>query len=396
MLGTSIMQQSANPSLGELKRETEQTRAGLTQTVEQLRTSVSETASDIRQRLSPESIKAEFSDYVRSRGERLVEDVTAAARRNPMQAVAVGAGIAYPLLRLVRSIPMPVLLVGAGLFFAGSKTGQSAVQKASDVASDLSDEVSRRGHELSDQVGASVAAARDAATDAVGRAGEMMSTGVDRLRDSAGSVLNAQSDTVRDSAASLADTVSAKGRDLKGSVVDLAGSASERIRGIASDSSDAVQSTLVSTRDTAVETARNLRKRASVASDRAGKTVFETIEQNPLLVAGVGLLLGGLIASALPRSDLEDNLVGEASEAAKNRARDAASRGFDVAKDAAGEIFENVGRQAGTEGLTSEGLDTAAKDIGQRVRRVAEAAVTTAFEPDNASTTSAGGGEHHG
>jgi cell division septum initiation protein DivIVA len=309
--------------------------------------------------------------------------------------VAVGAGIAYPLLRLARAIPMPVLLVGAGLFFAGSKTGQSAEQKASDVASDLSDEVSRRGHELSDQVGASVAAARDAATDAVGRAGEMMSTGVDRLRDSAGSVLNAQSDTVRDSAASLADTVSAKGRDLNG-VVDLAGSASERIRGIASDSSDAVQSTLVSTRDTAVETARNLRNRASVASDRAGKTVFETIEQNPLLVAGVGLLLGGLIASALPRSDLEDNLVGEASEAAKNRARDAASRGFDVAKDAAGEIFENVARQAGIEGLTSEGLDTAAKDIGQRVRRVAEAAVTTAFEPDNASTTSAGGGEHHG
>ena len=133
-----------------------------------------------------------------------------------------------------------------------------------------------------------------------------------------------------------------------------------------------------------------------MASDRAGKTVFETIEQNPLLVAGVGLLLGGLIASALPRSDLEDNLVGEASEAAKNRARDAASRGFDAAKGAAGEIFENVARQAGAEGLTSDGLDTAAKDIGQRVRRVAEAAVTTAFEPENASTSSAGGGEHHG
>ena len=104
------MQKSANPSLGELKRETEQTRAGLTQTVEQLRTSVSETASDIRQRLSPESIKAEVSDYVRSRGERLVEDVTAAARRNPMQAVAVGASVAYPLLRLARAIPMPVLV----------------------------------------------------------------------------------------------------------------------------------------------------------------------------------------------------------------------------------------------------------------------------------------------
>jgi hypothetical protein len=227
----------------------------------------------------------------------------------------------------------------------------------------------------------------------------MMSTGIDRLRASAGSagaVLNAQTDTVRDSAASLADTVSAKGRDMKGSVVDLAGAAGERIRGIASDTSCRAQSALVSTRDTALETAReDLRNRASAASDRAGKTVFQAIEQNPLLVAGVGLLLGGLIASALPRSDLEDNLVGEASETAKNRARDAASRGFDAAKGAAGEILENVARQAGSEGLTSDGLGSAAKDIGQRVRRVAEAAVTTGFEHD-ASTSPAGGGEHHG
>jgi hypothetical protein len=163
------MQKSANSSLGELKRETEQTRAGLTQTVEELRTTVSETASDLRHRLSPDSIKAEVSDYVRSRGERLVEDVTAAARRNPMQAVAVGAGIAYPLLKLVRAIPTPVLLIGAGLFFTGSKSGQEAVRKASDMASDLTDEVRRRGHDLSDQLSSSVASARDAATDAVDR-----------------------------------------------------------------------------------------------------------------------------------------------------------------------------------------------------------------------------------
>ena len=110
----------------------------------------------------------------------------------------------------------------------------------------------------------------------------------------------------------------------------------------------------------------------------------------------MGLLLGGLIASALPRSEIEDNLVGEASEAAKSRARDAASRGFDAAKGAAEEIIENVARQAGAEGLTSGGLDEAAKDIGQRVRRVAEAAVTTAFDPDNESTSPASGGNHHG
>src|ERR1700688_4280975 len=133
------MQQTANPSLQKLRRETEQTRTGLTQRVDQLKTSVSETASDLRQRISPEAIKAEVSDYVRSRGERIVEDVTAAVRRNPMQAVAVGASLAYPLLRLARAIPLPVLMIGAGVYFAGSKAGQSATQKASDLVSDLSD-----------------------------------------------------------------------------------------------------------------------------------------------------------------------------------------------------------------------------------------------------------------
>src|SRR6202158_5562855 len=116
-------------SLEQIKRETEQTRAGLTDTVEQLRTSVAETASDIRQRIRPEAIKAEVSDYIKSRGEQLLNDVTAAARRNPMQAVAVGASVAYPLLRLARTIPLPVLMVGAGLFFSGSETGQAASQK---------------------------------------------------------------------------------------------------------------------------------------------------------------------------------------------------------------------------------------------------------------------------
>ena len=184
---------------------------------------------------------------------------------------------------------------------------------------------------ISDQVGESVATVQDAATVAVSRAAGLMATGADRLRvsaSSAGSVLNARTDALRENATSIADTVTARGRDLADSVTDLADKANAHARDIASDSSSAAQGMLASTRESALEMAKDLRNKAAAASDRTGKTVFQTIEQNPLLVAGVGLLLGGLIASALPRSDLEDNLVGEASEAAKNRARDAASRGL--------------------------------------------------------------------
>jgi len=42
-------------------------------------------------------------------------------------------------------------------------------------------------------------------------------------------------------------------------------------------------------------------------------------DSNPLLVAGVGLLVGGLIASALPRSEFEDDLVGDARRGAQKK-----------------------------------------------------------------------------
>jgi hypothetical protein len=392
------MTQIANPSLRELKRETEETRAGLTQTVEQLRSSVAKTASDLRQRISPEAIKAEVSGYVRSRGERLIEDITSAARRNPIQAVAVGASVAYPLLRLARAIPLPVLMVGAGLFFAGSKTGQSVTQKASDLASDLSDEVRRRSHDLSDQVGASINTAKDLAADAVGQANEAIVGGADQLRQTASATdeLGTRTDGLRANANAAQDALISRTRDLRDGVAGVVAAATDGAQNLATGASAAVRSVTASTRDSALDAARGLRDQVTDVSDRAGKTLFETVEQNPLLVAGIGLLIGGLIASALPRSDIEDGLVGDASSSAKRRAQEAASQGFEAAKGAADDILGSVARQAGAEGLTPDGLDAAARDIGQRVRRVAETAVTTGLDPDNAPKLTAGGGGNHG
>jgi len=380
------MQQPSERSLRELQRETEQTRAGLTQTVEQLKTSVSDTASEIRQRISPENIKAEVSGYVRSRGEKMLEDITSAAHRNPMQAVAVGASLAYPLLRFARSIPMPVLMVGAGLFFAGSKTGQSLTQKASDMASDLSDEVSRRGQDLSAQAGAAVTAAKGTVYSTAARVGEAVATGSDQAQRTA------SSDGLKDTAISLGDKISTRVVEMKDGASELASATIDSTRHFAAGAATATRNAASSATDAGLEMAKSVRDKTSDLSNRAGRTVLDTIQENPLLVAGVGLLIGGLIASALPKSDLEDDLVGDAAAAAKRRASEAASKGFDAAKGAAGEILENVARQAGAEGLTPDKLDETARDLGQRVRRVAESAVTTAFDPEKAPQSHTGGG----
>jgi hypothetical protein len=418
------MAQTDTRSLQQIKRETEQTRAGLTDTVEQLRTSVAETASDIRHRISPDHIKAEVSDYIRSRGEQLVEDITAAARRNPMQAVAIGASVAYPLLRMARAIPLPVLMVGAGLFFAGSKTGQAASQKAMDMASDLSDEVQRRAHDIRDQVAGSAAAARDQVAGSAAAAKAYASENFDRLRDTVsggtaqvsqaanqvndtasrmGATLASSTDQLKDKAASLGASAADQASDLKDMAVRAAGSAASSLQGaasslqdIASDATSSARRAAASAADAGLNAVKSARDTASDLSNRAGKTVLETIEQNPLVVAGVGLLIGGLIASALPRSDLEDGLIGGASNAVKKRAQAAASQGIDAAKDAVGGVYDKAVRQAEAEGLTPDAFGNAAQELGQRVRRVAESAVTTAFEPQEKPQQNTNGVRDHG
>jgi hypothetical protein len=371
-------------SLQQIKRETEETRAGLTNTVEQLKASVAETASDIRHRISPDAIKAEVSDYIRSRGEQLMNDVTSAARRNPMQAVAVGASIAYPLLKIARAIPFPVLMVGAGLFLAGSKTGQAATQRASDMAADLSDEMVRRAHDLSGQVQDTASSAKNYASDQYERISSAVAGGSSQVKgaaNAAGASIASSSDKIKESAVAAGAAVSDRANSLKDDGLRIAGSAASTVQNMASEAMVTARSAASLVTDTGMDAATTIRAKASDASDRAGKTIFQTIEQNPLLVGGVGLLVGGLIASALPRSDFEDELVGDTSSAAKRQIQAAASKGFDTAKTAVGEIYDETTRQAEAEGLTTEGIGKAAQDISQRVRRVAEAAVTTAFEP---------------
>jgi hypothetical protein len=371
-------------SLQQIKRETEQTRAGLSNTVEQLKSSVAETASDIRHRISPDAIKAEVSDYIRRRGEQLINDVTSAARRNPMQAVAVGASIAYPLLKVARAIPFPVLMVGAGLFFAGSKTGQAATQKASDMAADLSEEMVRRSHDLRDQLQDTASSAKSYASDQYERITSAVVGGPSQVKgavDAAGASIASSSDKIKESAVLAGAAVSDRAKSLKDDGLRIAGSAASTVQEIASGAMATARSAASSVTDTGMDAARTIKAKASDASDRAGKTIFQTIEQNPLLVAGVGLLVGGLIASALPRSEFEDELVGDTSSAAKRQVEAAAAKKFETAKNAVGELFDETSRQAKAEGLTTDGLGTAAQDIGQRVRRVAEVAVTTAFEP---------------
>jgi ElaB/YqjD/DUF883 family membrane-anchored ribosome-binding protein len=395
------MAEGETRSLHQIKRETEATRAGLTNTVEQLRSTVTDTAADIRDRLRPEAIKAEVSDYFKSRGEQLLSDVKEAARRNPMQAVAVGASVAYPLLRVARAIPVPILMIGAGLFFAGSKTGRDLTQQASDKASDLADVARQRTQDLSGQVAKTAADARDYASSALNRVTGAVSDGAEQFRKSGdtpsisrpGVTSNLQ--TAREATEAVKRSVTTGVSNLQDRATAFASDTSNSIQAKISDVSSTLGQSVTDGKQAGQEFLTNTRDRVSDVSQRASQAMSDTIAQNPLLVVGVGLLLGGLIASALPKFQVEDSVMGGASTAVRKRAQEAAAHGVEAAKGAADEIIDKVAQQARAEGLTPDGLASGAQEVSQRVQRVAERAVTTAFELDTENHAQ-GNGEHHG
>jgi hypothetical protein len=95
-------------TLNRLEREAERTRADLVNTVEEL-----------RERVSPSQVKEDVKEYARNTGQDFVSNLVEKARENPLQTAAIAAAIAYPAWHMIRTIPLPVLLLGAGAVLAG-------------------------------------------------------------------------------------------------------------------------------------------------------------------------------------------------------------------------------------------------------------------------------------
>jgi len=339
------MNSDRDPSLAELRSESERTRASLTNSAEQLRAKMADTATEFKTRMSPAHIKEEVKGQLRDTGQAWIETLKQQASDNPLQTVAIGAGIAYPLLGLLRTIPAPILLMGAGLFLASQKRN-SAVQSA---AADAGVRVS----ELADSAQAAAAA------------------GIDRLTQAAG---DAQAKTAA-GARSVMDQVAQVAADGQKAASDLGQSLLDKAQTTAHAAADAA----TNLQQSASETADAFRKNALELGVTSQKTVMEFAERNPLLIAGAALAVGALIAAAVPPSDAENRLFGEGSDALKRQANRAAAAGLQQARDIAGNVAGEVTSAAAQHGLTTDSLTKAIEGVTAGVKSVADKGLQTAL-----------------
>jgi hypothetical protein len=114
----------------------------------------------------------------------------------------------------------------------------------------------------------------------------------------------------------------------------------------------------------------------------------EAIESHPFVMGGVGLLVGAVIASALPVTHAENRLFGDTSDDIKNRARDLASEGLHVATAAAHDVYHESVSRAQEQGLSADVVRQTVKNVGEKVKNVVEQASEALDKKDNPSSAS--------
>ena len=323
------------PSVEDLRQQSERGRAQLANTVDNLRDKVGDAAAEIKTLVSPAHIKQEIRTYVSEERERLTDTIQRQVRENPLQAAAIGAAIAYPAWGLLRAIPMPLMLIGAGLFLTSSR-GKRTMNDAKDKAA----EAYRQGADMATDAMASVQDAISERSDAVNRAAS-----------SAGATI---SDMARDAVDTVTSRVNAAG--------EQAGAAVSQATA------------------TAESTASTVKTRASEIQKNATSAVTDFIEQNPILVAGIGAAVGAVLAASIPSSDAENRLFGPPRQALKDKAGAMVADGVEKAKGMAAGLAGEIAEAAAREGMDADGLKRTLDGVVAGAKTVVDRGLATALE----------------
>jgi hypothetical protein len=279
-------------------------------------------------------------------------------------------------------------MVGTGLFLLGSGPGQK-------LSETVSKKVAAAADGVSGTVGATVEAANQKVQDAQDMASSTLATARETISSGLGSAtqqaaaLDGSLNQLKDGAANLASSATDRMVDLRQRAVGAIGATSETVGAGVAKTSSLFRDTASSAAEFGTNTGVKLRDHAVETSQKVSSGVSEIIQRNPLLVGGLGLTVGMLIASALPKSDIEKNILGSASADARKRANEFASKQFDTVKDFASDAIADLAEPAGQEGLRPADLNAAAEDLGRRVRKVAESASDAAFGYANDKTIDA-------
>ena len=337
------------------------------------RNQIAETLNRLRERMSPGQLVDQAVEYARSNGGvDFARNLGNQAKANPIPVVIMAVGLGWLIFGRPPASRAYAPSIVPDDEFAAERS--SLDERFDELARDRTAEVASAGRASMDTAAERTRRAWDRAREAGDYARESAEDAASRARDAAGRA----GSHARDAASSAYDTA--------------AGGAASRARSAMSSAYSAAAGAVFRTTDAvyggAASISRHARDGGEVASEvgrstargarYAGRSIAEqaghaqsTIgwlaREQPLVLGAIGLAIGALVGTGLPRTRREDEIMGETSDQLKDSARG-------QAREAGGRVADKVRGEAERQGFTTESAQEAIREIGEKVSAVAAAA----------------------
>lgn len=354
---------------------------------EHTRRRLAENLDELSDRLTPGQVFDEMLTYSRAGGGMFLSTFSNAVRQNPLPSLLIGAGCMMFLsermgLRsgkedgageiksavrgpVVSTRTSPASETADRVSDAAARMGGSAASSARaaavSVSSGLASATEATQRHASDMTGVIAETARHAAataSDTAASAADAVRGAVHDARDTASYGVERMRRSVQTTAGATRDGAASMSRAAAGAVSDTAAS----VRGSAASMGGRIADTADRTRRHAAETVRQGRESAA-----------SFISEQPLVCAAIGVAIGAALASMLPSTGVEDELMGETSDAVKGAAKDVAQRtgasALESAKNVASKVADRAQTAAAEEGLSVSALSEAARSLGEGAKK---------------------------
>jgi len=345
---------------------------------EETRRRLSNSLDELADNLTPGRMLDEVMTYAKGGGASFLKGLGNAASTNPIPSLLIAAGAAMFLSgkgRIDTSAPKPAAArANDGRDYAenGAGTNYPARSSRDDRPGVVSNALGAAGSVVSSAahaIGSVASGAAKAVRSGVSTVGDAAGSAIGAVGDTAGSAVNAAGEGVTstlsavgnaatsaaDLAAGAADTVLHGARDAGESIGKLAGSAGEAAKEGASF-----------VHDSSIKLTHDLTDLTGDLTRRVGAFIRE----QPLLFAAAGLAIGVAAAAALPRTRMEDEIMGDTSDEVKQTLTNVATAEFEHGKEVVAHLGEELIDVAAAKGLSPGDAATAVRDLGEKVKSV--------------------------
>jgi hypothetical protein len=334
----------------QLERETESCRDELADTLEELRA-----------RMTPGEVVDQLVDYAQeTTGGLFFQHLKQQVANNPLPVAVMAAGFGW-------------LMFGKGVSASRlRRSTTSAADKGRAWLSDTAEGVAASRREAGDRLSEAGSRARETAGAAAADARERLHAGTAAMSEAAANAAAQAKETMSDATAQVKDAA-AQVKDTTVHFKDAAAGAAF------SDTVSDTYDRAAAGAGRAATAVAGSASRIGTSAAASGRDFMDFCRDQPLVLAGMGLAVGAAIGALLPRTQAEDQLMGDVSDELKEQTRGFAGEQLEKAKNIGERAYDAAQQEAERQGLSGEAV------ASEAASRIKDASIAPSSEAEACS-----------